>query len=331
MLRTALIAVGLVCVVGCATSGNGSSATRREQQREQRAAAAAAPVYAEPVPAVVPKVMGPKKRIGIVDFENTSSGRWYGGRGDALAEAARDVFTEALVKSGAFVVIEREQIAAIMREQGFGQTGALSPQAAAKAGKLLGLQAIVTGKITDFGDDVKSGGFGGYYQSSTRIARARVSLRMSDATTGEIWLAESGEGKVESKSSRVMGAGSQNEDQTLGKRALYGAIEQLMAKIIANANSKPWAGSVVKSSTDKVYITGGSDIGLTVGTMLEVRKLGEELKDPMTGASMGREVGKVVGTLQIASHLNEKVSTCVAVSGAAFAPGDVVTLASAAQ
>ena len=79
------------------------------------------------------------------------------------------------MKSGAFVVVEREQLAQVLREQGLGMTGAISPQTAAKAGKLLGLQALVTGKITDFDADNKTSGFGGYYQKHTKTFHARVS------------------------------------------------------------------------------------------------------------------------------------------------------------
>jgi hypothetical protein len=225
------------------------------------------------------------------------------------------------------VVIEREQIAQILKEQGLGMTGAISPQTAAKAGKLLGLQALVTGKITDFDESQKTGGFGGYYQSHERIATARVSLRMTDSTTGEIWVAESGQGQASTKSTMVMGGGSVNNDQTLGKKALYMAIEQMINKVIAKADAKPWSGSVAKvGKGGKIYITAGSDINLPVGAALTVRRLGDEITDPSTGAVIGHEMGKTVGALQVAEHLNEKLSVCISTKGAGFATGDLVTL-----
>jgi curli biogenesis system outer membrane secretion channel CsgG len=284
-----------------------------------------APVAAAPAQ---PRMHGPKKRIGIVDFDDASHKQVYwGGARNALAETARDAATEALVKSGAFVVIEREQIAQILHEQGLGMTGAISPQTAAKAGKLLGLQALVTGKITDFDTSNKQSGFGGYYQSHTKTCSARVSLRMIDAQTGEIWLAESGVGTSQDKSSMVMGGGTMNDDQTMGKRALYSAINQMIGKVLAKADSKAWAGSVAKvGKGGKIYITAGSDIGLPVGATLTVRRLGDEITDPTTGQVIGHEMGQTVGKLQVAEHLNEKLSVCVATKGAGFSAGDVVTL-----
>ena len=307
-------------VAGCAGSNQNTRSDAKAGDDGQAQAEAEAPPAA-------PKLHGPKKRIGIVDFDDTSHHGYWGGSRNALAEAARDVATEALVKSGAFVVIEREQIAQVLKEQGFGMTGAISPQTAAKAGKLLGLQALVTGKITDFDQSQKSGGFGGYYQSHEQIATARVSLRLIDSTSGEIWVAESGEGRSTSKSTVVMGGGSVNNDQTLGKKALYQAIQNMMNKVVAKADSKAWAGSVAKvGKGGKIYITAGSDIGLAVGATLTVRRLGDEITDPSTGAVIGHELGKTVGRLQLAEHMNEKLSVCVSTQGAGFSTGDLVTL-----
>src|SRR5438045_4500828 len=198
-----------------AACAGGNQSTKGDQKP---AAATARADEAEPAEAPPPKIHGPKKRIGIVDFDDASHHGYWGSTRNALAESARDAATEALVKSGAFVVIEREQLAEVLKEQGLGMTGTISAQTAAKAGKLLGLQALVTGKITDFDADNKTSGFGGYYQQHTKTFHARVSLRMVDATTGEIWVAESGEGASNQSSTMVMGGGEMSEDQTLGKR-----------------------------------------------------------------------------------------------------------------
>ena len=313
MKRTALMLVGAAALAGCAES-NASSAG---------GGGAVAAMEAPP-----PAVQGPKKRIAIVDFDDSSNFQGWGSGRNALAEAARDAATEALVKSGAFVVVEREQLAHIMQEQGLGMTGAISPQTAVQAGKLLGLQAIVTGKITDFAEENKAGGFGGYYQSQERIAHARVSLRVIDATSGEVWLAESGEGAANEKNVQVLGGGNRSHDQNLGKRALYLAVHQMIGKLLAKSASKPWSGAVAKVSKDgKVYITAGADIGLPVGAVLEVRRQGEEITDPTTGQVIGRELGKVLGVLTVATHLNEKLSVCEVAQGQGFNVGDMVTMA----
>jgi hypothetical protein len=150
---------------------------------------------------------------------------------------------------------------------------------------------------------------------------------MVDATTGEIWIAESAEGQSQQKSTAVMGGGQSTSENTLGKRALYSAISHMMNKILSKVDKKPWTGSVARVARDgKIYITAGSDIGLDVGANLSVRRLGESITDPDTGAVIGHELGKVLGTLQVADHLNEKLTVCISHKGSSYQPGDIVTL-----
>jgi len=236
-----------------------------------------------------------------------------------------------LVKSGAFAVVEREQLAAVLKEQGLGMTGAINPTTAAAAGKVLGLQAILTGKITDFADEFKATHVL-MVSRGERVARARVSLRMTDATTGETWFAESGQGEATESGTTVYGQGSGSHDNNLGKNALYVAIQQMMNKMLMKVDDKPWSSTVAKANAKNgiVYITAGSDVGLQAGWTLKVKHLGDEITDPSTGQVIGHEIGMEVGQLQVDSDLNEKVTACRITSGKDFAAGDVVTLSSPA-
>jgi curli biogenesis system outer membrane secretion channel CsgG len=330
IILSSLVSLSLI---GCA-GGRAESSDTHTARREAPPPAAEPeqkPDSEAPLEVVVKRVAnpGPRKRIGVLDFENVSHNGWGGGRHDAAAIATRDAVSEALLKSGAFVVIEREQLAKVLGEQALGQSGALSPQSAAKAGQLLGLQAIITGKITDLSQNVQSSGYGGYFQSKTATMRARVSLRVIDATTGELWAAESAEGTSTSENTTVMGGGSHNIDENLGKRALYRAISTMIDKVVTRSVNKPWTGTVAKVSKGKIYITAGSDAALPQGQQLVVRRLGEEITDPGTGAVIGRELGNVVGKLQFADNVNDKLSVCVAVKGSGFNNGDVVAVEAA--
>src|SRR6266404_506286 len=129
---------GLMVLVACAGQrANGRNDERSEASpRQQQAKAEEPPKKADSEAAlevVVKPVQnpGPRKRIGVLDFENASHNGWGNNR-DAIA--TRDAVAEALVKSGAFVVIEREQLAKVLGEQALGMSGAISAQSAAKAG-----------------------------------------------------------------------------------------------------------------------------------------------------------------------------------------------------
>src|SRR3989442_12673751 len=65
-----------------------------------------------------------------------------------------------LVRNGAYSVIERKQLDRILQEQNFQQSGRADPASAVKLARLLGVDAIVIGSITQFGRDDKKLGLG---------------------------------------------------------------------------------------------------------------------------------------------------------------------------
>src|SRR5882762_4790510 len=91
-----------------------------------------------------------KRRIGVVDFENKTT---YGA--NRLGTSASDILITELAKSGKFIVVERDKIDKLMAEQKLGMSGAIDPNTAAKMGKILGLNAIVTGAISQFGEQTE--------------------------------------------------------------------------------------------------------------------------------------------------------------------------------
>jgi len=99
-----------------------------------------------------------KLRVAVVDFENKSTWHWWG---DRLGEAAADVFVTDLMESGKFTLIEREKVDAVLIEQDFGTTGRVTSQTAAKIGKMLGVDLILTGSVSQFSVGSTGGGIKG--------------------------------------------------------------------------------------------------------------------------------------------------------------------------
>jgi len=267
----------------------------------------------------LPKGTGPRKRIGIVLSDDGSEPRHRSSAG-SLASAAGTATTEILVKSDAFVVVEREEMAKVLKEQGLGMTGAVSSQSAAAAGQLLGLQAIVTVKVMDYDEGRSTSGM--IYAETKRSYTARVSLRMVDATTGEIWIAETGQGTATETSAGT----SSSYDENLGKRALYRAVRSAASAVVQAANKRPWSATVAKVAQTGVYVVAGAGSGLAVGARLKVRALGDEITDPASGQIIGRELGKILGTIKVASHVNDKLTLCEVSDGQGFSAGDQVVL-----
>ena len=103
-------------------------------------------IFSLPVPAVAQQnVQGSGKLvIAIIDLE---------GRGISALEAQTltDRMRSELVSTGAVTIVERGQMAEILDEQGFQQTGCVSSECAVEVGKLLGVSQMATGSIGKIG------------------------------------------------------------------------------------------------------------------------------------------------------------------------------------
>ena len=277
-----------------------------------------APSSEEPVTAkIVSK--GPKKRVGIVDFENKT--RYGRGR---LGSSASDILTTELFKTGAFIVIERAQLESVLGEQALGQSGVINPATAAQAGKVLGLNAIVTGSISQFGVKTEGKDYA-VYKQKVQKAECTVDVRVVDTTTGQILFADSGSGVFEKKISQVLGLGQKGGyDETMGQNALRAAITKFMDNLVSQLKSVEWKGRIAKVSGSTIYINAGRNIGLKTGDTLQVITLGEEIYDPQTHMLLGREEGAPKGELMVTGHVGDKLTKAAIRSGTGFKVNDVV-------
>lgn len=88
-----------------------------------------------------------------------------------------DVFTTELLKTAKYNLIERGQIESVLKEQEFGMTGVIDDDVAVRVGRILGVQGVVVGTVSEYG-----------YQKAkvSRVPSIGLSVRMIDTTTGEI-------------------------------------------------------------------------------------------------------------------------------------------------
>jgi len=273
---------------------------------------------------------GLKKMIAVVEFEDKSDrSRWHW-TGPNPGRGMSDMLTTALVQSGRFSVMEREQLDHVLAEQNLGQSGKVTQQTAPQLGKLLGVAAIVYGSVSEFGYSESStgggiAGLGGGISKTT--ARVAIDVRLIDTTTGEIILAETADADR-----TQMGLKLRTEDfnfghdgkfdETLVGKATREAIDKLVESITESLEDVPWTGRIVKADEAKIYLNAGQTTGITEGMEFTVYRMGEALVDPVTGLDLGAEEEKI-GVIK-ASDIKEKYSICSVVSGSGFDAGDMV-------
>lgn len=271
-------------------------------------------------PKVESEYTGPKRKIAVIDFENKTA---YGQR--RLGTAASDILITELGKSGKFILVERAKIKKVLAEQQFGATGDVDSNTAARMGKILGVNAIVTGSISQFG--VKKGGADYLLvQSKRTIAEATVDIRVVDTETGQILYTDSGKGMARQKTGQFLGLGTKAKyDETLEGEALRAAIVKFVDNIISQVNMKPWSCRVAEIVGQDIYLDAGQQSGLKKGTTLKLFHLGKEIISPTTGLVLGR-TEEEIGILRVERHFGEDGSVAKLVRGKLPSPGDLCKL-----
>jgi len=290
-------------------------------------------ILAAAVVSTAPAQQQQKKRVAVMNFDYATvksySAAIFGTEQD-IGKGIADLVVEKLVQGGQYSVIERKELDKIIAEQNFSNSDRADSTTAAKIARILGVDAIITGSITQFGRDDKSTGvaggaanvvsghFGlGKVKQSEGKAVVGISARMINTDTAEIIAAVKGLGESSRKGTSLFGAGggdtragggvdmtSSNFSQTIIGEAVDRATTDLCAQLNEQASKLPnrvvvISGLVADATGGTLVLNVGSRAGLKVGDRLEVRRKIRDVKDPATGRvlrSIDNKVGEVVIT-----------------------------------
>src|SRR5207253_2404814 len=93
-----------------------------------------------------------KKRVAIMNFDYATVHRnvyaWFGSDQD-VGKGVADILVDRLVQDGVFSVIERKELDKILKEQNFSNSDRADASTAAKIARVLGVDAIIIGSITE--------------------------------------------------------------------------------------------------------------------------------------------------------------------------------------
>ncbi len=295
-----------------------------------------------------------KIRIAIFDFDyatvKTATAALFGTDVD-IGKGISDMLVTDLVKDGTYSLIERKAMAKIMAEQNFSNSDRADPNSAAKIGKLLGVDAILIGSITQFGNDNKStniggggGGFGrfgiGGVGKKKSTATVAINARLVDIDTGEILGVAEGKGTSKRESMSLLGGGggwngwgaggidmsSSGFQETIIGEATKSAVDALVGDVVGSApkmhtRTIKVEGLVAAVDGGVVVLNVGSKNGVKVGDQLSVERISKEIKDPATGKVLRRMTNQI-GVVQV-TDVDEGSSVCNIVSGSGFKTGDM--------
>jgi curli biogenesis system outer membrane secretion channel CsgG len=296
-----------------------------------------------------------RPRIAVLDFDygtvQSYTNGMFGGNVD-VGKGITDLLITGLVKDGTFSIIERQALEKIMAEQNFSNSQRADSTSAARLGKLLGVDAIIVGSITQFGNETKKvgvggggGSWGGYgvggIGHSNSKANVSITARIVNVDTGEILGVAEGTGTSSRSSTSLLGGGghgwsngngnvnfgSSDFQATIIGEATKQAVDKLTADVVSNApkiavRTITIDGLVAAVDSGQIILNVGKKAGVNLGDQLEVVRVTKEIKDPTTGDVI-RRLTSSIGIIK-ATDVDDSSAVCSPVSGSGFQVGDHV-------
>jgi len=270
-----------------------------------------------------------KPTIAVLKFENRAPFplNWDLGGG------MQDILVDNLVQTRRYQVIERAELAHVMREIKFQQSGATRRQSKAELGQLKNVQYLVKGTITDFGHVSRGDGFLGLGNLEVFGGGDRAIMGMTlyviEVESGQIIASESLEETVRAQNTTIrgqydkVGFGSSGFYRTPLGRATAKVIRRAVDRVTDSIAARPWEPKVALVREDgSVVINGGKDRNVQMGQEFEIYEKGEPIINPDTGDILGREPGVTLGRIRV-NHVRPMYSVAHRVMGdpKAFAIG----------
>jgi curli biogenesis system outer membrane secretion channel CsgG len=269
-----------------------------------------------PAAAAVPAATGPKKLVTIMNFDYGTVQNYvqaiFGSNQD-IGKGISDMLVDKLLKDGKYRLIERSALDKILSEQNFSNSDRADSNTAAKIGKVLGVDAIIIGSITQFGRDdqhtnVGGGGYGlgKFGLGGVGVGKAKavvaITARVINVSTGEILASVQGTGESTRSSTSLLGGGggwsgggggaldmgSSNFANTILGEATHKAVDDVGAKLDDEAEKIPdrvltISGLVADATGNTLILNVGRKAGVKVGDKLSVTRQVRVVKDPATG------------------------------------------------
>lgn len=234
-----------------------------------------------------------KRKVAIGRFTNETAyakGAFYDKENDPMAKQALDMLYAKLGASGKFLLLERNDLDAILAEA---KNGGI-------ATNVLNADYMIVGSITQFGRK-NTGKDAVFSDTKTQTVEAGVSIRLIEVSTGLVVYGEEAKGTAEVTTKQVMGVGATaGYDETLFDKALSAALNQLVENIINKCSDRAWKSYFMYAGDDAIIIGGGKSQNIAVGDKFNVYTKGKKVKNPQTGIEIELP-GTKIGTATVAN------------------------------
>jgi len=226
---------------------------------------------------------------------------------DRIIDALDSQLVDRINATRKFDVVGRSDLKDVVGEQDLGGSGNVDVKTAAQAGKLTGAKYLLVATVDDFQDYVEKATFEGTGRTATkRVFRFSVVGKVYDSTTGKLLESANFQTGSDAFKQIQQERNYSVKDGELSDEMMI-AVSRSMAEKIANRVADVvFPAKVLVKRDNEITVNRGEGAGMAVGATFNVYALGQELIDPDTKESLGREEVKV-GKVKI-THVNPKTS-----------------------
>jgi len=245
----------------------------------------------KPTPAVVQSVERTGKRVMM----------------DRVIQSLDGQLIDRLNSARKFEVVARSDLRDVLKEQEYAASGNVEThdKSSAQQFKISGVKHLLVTTVDDFQDYNEVATFQGTGRSATkRVIRLSCVGKIYDSTTGK--LLESANFQISNKDFTENRTYS-TRDSELSDELLVAIAREMASKIANRVTDVIFPPKVLSRRDKQITINWGDGTDIAVGQIWNVFAVGEELIDPDTKESLGREE-VLVGKAKITSVL-PKTST----------------------
>lgn len=267
-----------------------------------------------------------RKRIAVLSFETGAdaqqSVRSLGSRDD-LGLALSNLLVNQIAVAGKVQIVERSALDRVLREQNLSNTDRMDDTTAARIGKIVGVDAILIGSVSQFTASSKetSGsklasmtGKSQVHRMQTRVAIV-VTSRLVDVNTGVVLTTAKGQGSAENVEMQVTtGANNQQMGNPVLNEAVTKAIDTMatqldaapvMSEMVAVARVA-FKATVADADGSTLVLALPANSGARIGDVVQLSRVGRTVRGK--DGSILKVISEPLGTAKII-EVDEKSAT----------------------
>lgn len=232
----------------------------------------------KPTPSLVASIKSPDKKTEL----------------DRIVESLDSQLIDRVNATRKFDVVGRSDLGEVLKEQDLGASGNVDAKTAAKVNKLTGAKYLLVATVDDYQDYVERATFEGTGRSATkRVFRFSIVGKIYDSTTGKLLESANFQtGNDEFKQIQEERNYSV-KDGELSDEMMVAVSRTLAEKIAVHVADVVFPAKIIARRDTQVTVNRGEGAGVAVGDVFNVFALGDEMIDPDTKESLGRDEVKV--------------------------------------